>query len=133
MNTKRFIVSVVALFIFIFIYESLVHGFLLTGLYSETPTIWRDYSQLKAYTPFNTIIMGLLSIWITFIFTRIFKSGGWKSGLQFGFYLGVLSGIQAAGAFYYLPISFALAMAWFVSNLVEVVLGGLLIGILYHK
>ena len=78
-------------------------------------------------------VMILLSIWISFIFTRFFREGGWKNGLSFGFYLGILAGIQAAGAYYYLPISIALAISWFIANLVESLIGGFIIGLIYRN
>jgi hypothetical protein len=120
-----------ALLAFIFVYETLVHGFLLSTLYSTTPTLWRPFSQMQAYMPFNIGIMIALSLWITFIFTRFFKEGGLSKGICFGFYLGILSGLQAAGAYYYLPISWKLAAAWFVFGMIESTLGGALIGGLY--
>ena len=46
--------------------------------------------------------------------------------------MGVLAGIQAAGALFYLPISELLAGAWFVTYIVESVIGGLIIGSIYH-
>ena len=131
MNIKRYVAATAILFVFIFAYESFVHGFLLIGIYNETPSIWRNYNQMIAYVPFNTVIMTLLSIWITFIFTRLFREGGWKNGLLFGLYFGVLSGIQAVGAYYYLPISVTLAAAWFIVYLVQSIIGGFLIGLIY--
>ena len=133
MNIKRFFLAFIALFLFIFGYETLVHGFLLKSLYFETPTIWRNYDQMVSYAPFNTVIMGVIALWITFIFTQLFKEGGAKNGLRFGFYFGVLSGIQAAGAYYYLPISAMLALCWFGAYIVESLIGGYLIGLIYRK
>ncbi len=133
MNMKRFLIAMIGLFIFIFGYETIIHGFLLTNIYSETPSIWRSYDQMVAYMPFNIGIMALITIWIVFIFTRLFEEGGWKNGLKFGFYFGVLSGIQAAGAWYYLPISGLLAGYWFIAYVVESLLGGLIIGFIYRR
>lgn len=133
MNIKRFFLAAVVLFIFMFVYESFVHGYLLMSLYEKTPNIWRNYPQMKAYLLFNYGIMALLSLWITFIFAKIFSSSGWKNGLRFGFYLGIFSGLQAAGAYYYLPISWILAMAWFVFGVIESTLGGMLVGIFYRE
>ncbi len=133
MNIKRYIIATIALFLFIFIYETVIHSMLLLSLYSKTPTIWRNLTEMKSFVPFNIGVMALLSISLTFIFTRFFKSGGWMNGLRFGFYMGILSGIQAAGAYYYLPISFSLAMVWFVFGVIESTLGGMIIGALYKK
>jgi len=133
MNIKRFVAAFVVLFIFIFAYESFVHGILLTHIYNETPSIWRNYNQMIAYMPFNIGIMVLLAGWISFIFAHLFRDGGWRNGLRFGVYFGVLSGIQALGAYYYLPISLALAGYWFIAYLVESLIGGFLIGFIYRK
>jgi hypothetical protein len=131
MNTKRYVIAAIVLFVFIYIYEAIVHGMLLMPMYLETPNLWRG--EMTAYLPFNIAIIALLALWITFIFTRFYREGGARNGLHFGFYLGLLSGIQAAGAYYYLPISAALAGAWFLANLIESVVGGLIIGAIYHR
>ncbi len=133
MNIKRFAIAAVVFFVFIFVYETVVHGILLAPIYNQTPTIWRNYLQMQAYVPFNIVIMILLSLWLTFIFTQLFSQGGWKNGLRFGFYIGFLSGIQAAGAYYYLPISATLAGSWFLAQVIESLMGGLLIGAIYRR
>lgn len=131
MNIKRFFIAALALFVFIFAFEYVMHGILLTNIYSETPQIWRSNEDMAAYIPFNIAIMAMIAIWITFFFTRIYKNGGLNNGFKFGVYLGVLSGIQAAGAYFYLPISAMLATAWFAIYLAESVIGGLIIGAIY--
>lgn len=133
MNISRFLSAVVALFVFMFGYETWVHAVLLKDIYHQTPSIWRSYEQMIQYTPFNTLLMGLTAFWLTFIFTRLFKEGGFKNGLRFGIYIGVLSGMQAAGAYFYLPISGLLAFYWFIAYLVESILGGYLIGLIYKR
>ena len=128
MNIKRYFLSCAALFAFIFIYETFVHGHLLLGLYSATPNLWRPFTQMQSYALFNIVIMMGLSLWLTFIFTRFFRDGGLKNGIFFGFYMGILSGLQAAGAYYYLPI-----LAWFIFSAIESMVGGALIGALYRE
>ncbi len=131
MNIKRFLLAAVSLFIFIYVYEYAVHVHLLTGLYLQTPNIWR--ADLASYAPFNYVIMALLAIWNSFIFTRFYPSGGVKNGLLFGFYVGILAAIQAAGAYYYLPITFSLTLAWFIAMFIECLIGGALIGLVYKR
>ena len=133
MNMKRFVPAAVILFLFIFGYEYLVHGVLLKGIYQDTASVWRSYDQMTAYVPFNTGIEALLAVWITFIFIRLFEKGGWQNGVRFGFYFGVLCGIQAAGAYFYLSIPEILAGYWFIAHVIEGVIGGFLIGVVYRK
>lgn len=133
MNFKRYILAVVALFVFIFAYESVVHGMVLINIYKETPNIWRTYDEMVSFAPFNNIVMAILALWITFIFTRFYRTGGLKNGFKFGIYMGVLAGIQAAGALFYLPISEVLAGAWFITYVIESTIGGLIIGSIYRN
>lgn len=131
--TKRFIGAFLLLFVFIFGYEFLVHAVLLQNMYQSTATVWRSYHQMMAYVPFNTLIQFLMAFWFVFIFSRLFRNGGWKNGILFGLYIGVLCGVQAAGAYYYLPIPSILAIYWFVAHVIEGVIGGYLIGLVYRR
>lgn len=133
MNFKRYILAVIALFVFIFAYESVVHGMVLINIYKETPNIWRTYDEMVSFAPFNHIVMAILALWITFIFTRFYNTGGIKNGFKFGIYMGILAGIQAAGALFYLPISEVLAGAWFITYVIESTIGGLIIGSIYRN
>lgn len=133
MNVKRYIFAAIALFVFCYIYEVVAHGMLLVSIYQQTPDLWRSYDEMVYFAPYNYAVMAALSLWLTFIFTRFYSEGGLNKGLKFGFYIGVLAGIQAAGALFYLPISEVLAGLWFVTYLVECTIGGLIIGAIYRK
>lgn len=133
MNIKRFLLATLALFVFIFVYESFIHGFLLQDLYSETPNLWRSYDQMLNFIAFNIVIEVIIALWLTFIFTRFFPQGGVSNGFRFGFYIGVLSAIQAAAAYFYLPISLMLSGSWFAAYLIESILGGLILGAIYKR
>ena len=133
MNIKRYIIAAIVLFAFTFSYESYVHGVLLNSIYHETPNIWRAEADMISFMPFNIAVLVILALWITFIFTKFYPHGGAKNGLRFGFYIGVLAGIQAAGAYFYLPISSMLALYWFVAYVLESTVAGLLIGAIYKN
>ena len=133
MNIKRYVLAVIILFLFIYAYESVVHGVLLMNIYNETPNLWRNYDEMMSYLPFHIVLMAILAIWITFIFTQFFKEGGVQNGFYFGLYLGILAGLHAAGAYFYLPISASLASIWFITYVIESTLGGMIIGLIYRS
>lgn len=133
MNIKRYLVATLALIIFMGAYECYVHTVLLSHIYSETPQLWRTMGEMSSHGAFGIATMVALALWITFIFARLFPEGGVKNGLHLGVYLGVLSAIQAAGAYYYMPISINLAVYWFIVYVIESVVGGLLIGAIYKR
>lgn len=133
MNVKRFLFAFIALLLFSLGYETLVHGYLLTSTYQETPMLWRTVEQMQQYVPFNIILTLIVAFWLTFIFTRFYSHGGAKNGLLFGLYIGVLSGLHASGAYFYLPISATLAFYWFAVNFIECLIGGYLVGLIYKQ
>src|SRR2546426_6459707 len=48
MNTKRWLLASVAVFVVIGVLEFLVHGVLLSGLYKQTASVWRAGSEVRA-------------------------------------------------------------------------------------
>ena len=45
MDIKRFIIAGISAFIFVFLYEYLVHGFLMMGHYEQTAAVWRPEEE----------------------------------------------------------------------------------------
>jgi len=132
MNIKRYLGASLALCVFMFLYEWVVHGMALMPMYEATASIWRNHEAMQALFHINMLVMCLGAFWLTFIFTRCFHDGGVKNGLHFGFYLGVFAALQAFAAFFYLPIPLMLAVAWFGASFVEILLGSALVGLIYH-
>ncbi len=47
MNKQRYVISALVTFVFVFLYEFLVHGFLLGDLYKQTAQLWRSEKEYK--------------------------------------------------------------------------------------
>jgi hypothetical protein len=48
MNFIRYIIATLGLFVFIFLYEMLIHDYILIKLYQTTATVWRDFAEMEA-------------------------------------------------------------------------------------
>lgn len=131
MNFIRYFAATAALFVFIFLYESLVHGYLLMEIYQETPQVWRNFDEMTANIPLSMCFQLALSIWSVFAFTQIYRKGGVRNGLLFGLFFGVFSGILTASWFLWLPVSATLGWSWFLSGIAEGLGGGLVMGSIY--
>lgn len=131
MNIKRYIGAALALFVFIFFYEWLVHGMLLKGIYQQTPQVWRDASQMVANMPFYIGFQLVVAAWLAFVFTQVFKEGGVAKGALFGLYFGIFAGLLSAAWYVWLPVSPALGSGWFVGSFVQIFLGGCILGVIY--
>jgi hypothetical protein len=132
MNFKRYLISTLALFVFIFIYEMLVHGFLLMGMYQATASVWRHY-EISTSLPLALCFQFALSAWTAFIFSQLFKNGGIKNGLLFGLFIGVFAGILTASWYQWLDVPATLGLAWFIGATGEGLGGGLILGSIYRK
>ena len=133
MNSKRYIGATLALFAFLFFYEWLVHGLILSNMYHDTPHVWRTMKEMTSMMPLYLLINLAISAWLALIFTRFFKDGGVENGLRFGLYFGVFSGLIVAMWYLWLPVSGMLAFSWLINGIVEGLGGGYVLGLVYRK
>lgn len=132
-HLRRYIASALSLFAFVVIYEAVVHGYVLSGMYLATAHIWRNFAEMEAMTPLAIAFQFVFSAWIACIFSQIYKEGGVKRGCIFGLFMGVFAGILTASWYLWLDVPIMLALLWFVSALVEGLGGGFILGLIYHK
>ena len=131
MNIKRFVISVIAGFAFVFLYEFLVHGHLLAPMYEETPDLWRSKESMEEFMPWMTGVQFLFATILCFIYTRHHESKGLEEGVRFGTMFGLLFAIMAFGPYVWLPISMTLAIAWAATTFVQVLLLGIIFSAIY--
>lgn len=133
MNVKRYIGATLALFAYIFFYEWIVHGNLLSPYYQQTSEVWRSMDEMQAQMPFAMLFQLAFSAWTAFIFTRLYREGGVANGLQFGLYIGGFLGLLTANWYLFLPIPTTLGWAWLLTGFGKGLGGGLVLGAIYHR
>ena len=133
MDIKRYALSVFAGFIFVFIYEFIVHGILLIPTYDQTPSLWRSVEDMQNYIPFSTIIQLMTTAILAYIFTLNYEAKGLVEGLRFGVIFGLIFGLYAASPISWMPISAALAFYWFIATFVKTVILGLIFSFIYKR
>lgn len=133
MNFRRYLLSTFALFVFIFLYEMLIHGFVLMGIYEATATVWRDFAEMQARMPLAMCFQLALSAWAAFVFSQLYQEGGIKNGLLFGLFFGVFAGILSASWYLWLNVPATLGLSWFMSGIGEGIGGGLVLGSIYRR
>ena len=131
LNKKSFSFCVVAGFIFVFLFEMLVHGFALMGMYEQTQHLWRGPEDMNM--PFMAAMQFIFVIITAFIFTRHYEGKGIGEGVRFGAYIGLLLGFVMLSFYAFMPIPFALALCWFFASLFETIGLGVIYALLYKK
>ncbi len=129
---KKFWIGFVAVFVVLAILEYIVYTWLLASAYQQTSTLWRPMAEMKIW------IFYIVYIFIAFFFTLIFHKGyegkGWMEGLRYGFYVGMLMAVPMAYASYAsMPIPYSFAIKWFIYGLIEYVILGVVLSLIYGK
>lgn len=132
MPVKKILLSSLIIFVFIVIFEALLHGFLLRGIYESTAQLWRPYEEMKNFFPYSITIQLGFSLIVSFFYTVIVSEKTLKSSLSFGAFLGLLFGWTQLGLYAYMPIPFMLAQAWFFGVFLESLVIGAVLGLVFR-
>jgi hypothetical protein len=106
----RFLLTVIAGFVFVFGFDFLVHNVLLVETYDQTPQLWRLPEEMILPWMFSKQFLMVLVSALIFIIPR--KDTGLKEDLGFGTLFGLLLALLMSGAYAWMPISLSLALAW---------------------
>lgn len=135
MNTRRWLWASVAVFVVLTISDFIVHGVLLADLYRETASVWRapaDSQRLMWIFSIGYLVFAPL---FTLVYTKGYEPGkaGLGQGFRFGLYLGgMLSVLASYGWYVVLPIPLVIACYWFAAIIVQFVLAGVAVGLIYR-
>jgi hypothetical protein len=132
MNTKRLILACVAVFIFVFFYDWILHGNILRGAYIQTASLWRSEDEMKGY--FGWLVAGhvLMSIMFCVIYAL---RGAARAGVMQGVGYGVLLGLLMIGpnliTYAVQPLPAKMICAWSVGGIIQLAAAGAILGAIY--
>lgn len=132
MNTKRYVLSAVAAYVFMFAFDFVWHGLLLSDQYKATQALWRPEADMGSFFPVAMAVGLALAFLIAFVFTRNYENRGLSEGARFGLYLGVFLGLTAFGIYPYLAMPLGLAAMWFVGGMIKGVGAGMVLALVYR-
>jgi len=131
MNVKRFIISVLAVFITVYIIDLVFHGFLFESLYTSTSDMWRGEDDFMM-APMVLSQFGF-SLILSYIYIKNYENRGLEEGLRFGLYFGLLLSVIEIGKFSYLPVPFEIIEAWILVDMVKCLICGVILSLLYKN
>ena len=136
MNTKRWLLASVAVFVVVAVLEFLIHGVLLSDVYRQTASVWRSGAEMQKLMWIFWVGMLVFAPFFALIYVKGYEKDkpGLGQGFRYGLYVGVmLSVMHSFGWYVILPIPLALAFYWFLGILVEFVAAGVAAGLVYHE
>ncbi len=131
MNTKRLLLTALAVFVFIFAYEWVFHGILLKDTYAQTPNLWRPETELMQH--FHWLVLGqiVIALMFTVVFAQGFAAGGVAAGIKLGIFVGLLRLGLDLITYAVQPLPVNLIVSWFFGGLIEAAATGAIAGAIF--
>lgn len=117
MDMKRFIIAGIGAFVFVFLYEFLVHGFLMMSQYEQTATVWRP--QEESNMTIMLLSQFLFGISVAFFYPIVGLDTECKKAIPFGIGLGLVMAMPQIATYSYLPIPLTISLLWAVIAFVK--------------
>lgn len=133
MNWKRYIFGALIVWVFIFFYEFLLHGVILSDSYQQIARILRPEEDMGRF--FGLVLFGefLLSFGFCYIFVKGRESSSLLEGVRFGLVAGVGFGVAASAIdFAVFPFPLALSAGMAIGYVIEMILSGIIIAWIYR-
>lgn len=113
---KKMVLGGFAAFIFVFLFEFLVHGVLLKSIYDATESVWRP--QEESNMAIMILSQFLFAMAIAFFYPIVGPDKECKKAIPFGFGLGLVMAMPQVSTYCYLPIPISLSLFWAAASFV---------------
>lgn len=132
MSNKTFWFGFIAVYVVWNILSFLIHGVALQDAYMALADLWRSEQEMM-----NMMwIMYVTSLVYVFLFCYIYTKGhegkGIMEGVRYGLLIGLFMSVPMAFDSYTIyPITFHLALLWFVTGIVQWIIAGAIFAVIY--
>ena len=132
MNTKRFALACIAVYVVYHLLSFLIHGIWLDPVYQEYAHVFRPKEQMDAMMWIFFVTSAVLVLMFCFIFTRGYENQGIVEGVRYGLYMGLFfMVVQAYDSYVIYPLPYSLTLKWFLSGMVVLIVMGVVVALIY--
>lgn len=107
----------IAAFVFVFLFEFLVHGFWMKGQYEATMNVWRPPAESNMAV--MLLSQFLFAMAVAFFYPIVGPDKECKKAMPFGFGLGLVMAMPQIASYSYLPIPITISLMWAVASFVK--------------
>ena len=129
---KKLIISGPLVFVTSLLYNGFVHGVLLKNSYASIRHLLR--ADMNQKMPLSLLATLAISYLFVLNFTKWSKGKGIKEGIIYGIFFALLIGLFVdVNQYVMYPLPSHIAAEWFVSGLIEFVMNGIIVSLIYKK
>ena len=130
MNTKKFLLTSLAVFVTLQILDFVIHNLILAADYEALVAVWRPDMMDKMWVMYITGIV--FSLLFVYIFSKGQEGKGVMEGVKYGFIIGLLVVfVGSFNQFVVYPIPYGLTWKWIIYGLIEFVILGAVTALIY--
>jgi hypothetical protein len=126
---RKFLISVVAMFVMAWALSFVVHGMLLSSDYASTARVWRPMAEAQRMWPVFLLAHLCTALAFSWIYIKGKENKPWLAqGIRYSLAVAVLVTVPMALIYYVvLPIPLSLAIKWIIYGTVVIVLMGIVL------
>lgn len=129
---SKVLFSAAVLFVLLNAGSYIIHQVLLGADYQAQEKLWRP-DMIEKMWIFQIVFL-FQAYFLAFFFSRGYEGSGWVEGLRYGVFMGLFLQVPAALSQYVvLPISEGLALKTCIYGMIEMVILGSILGLIYQK
>lgn len=134
-NKKRIIKGMllagITAFVFVFIFEFAVHGFLMKEQYEATMNVWRPQAEANVYV--MLLSQFLFAMAIAFFYPIVSPDKKSKKAVPFAIGLALVMAMPQIATYSYLPIPITISLLWTAATFVEVFGASFLVAKIFNR
>ena len=129
MNFKRYFAASIAIFFIFGLVDFIFDFFILTPINNTLKAVWRQETIIWL----EPVLYMYTAFLFVYIFASLYRSKSVREGLVFGMVIGLLmSGILSFKQYALYPIPFTLAVIWFTEGMIQYILAGITMALIYR-
>jgi hypothetical protein len=130
MNTKKFLLASLAVFVTLQILDFVIHNLILGAAYTATQEVWRTDMTDKMWVMYIT--GAVFSLLFVYIFSKGYEGKGLMEGIKYGLIIGlVVYFVGSFNQFVVYPIPYGLTWQWVIYGLIELMIAGAVAALIY--
>jgi len=129
---KKVLIGFVVVFVAMEVLSFIVDGLILGATYESLKDVWRPDMESKMWIYHIVMLVG--AFFFSFVFSKGYEGKGIMEGVRYGFYIGVWMSIgMAYGTYAMIAIPYSLALQWFVYGIIQYMILGVLLALVFKK